>query len=157
MAGPVAMAVTLVAVSNPACAAGMRRIKRGKDAGSPDSRRLSGLPRTQHPRRSAAARRARGVLRQPLRSRGQTPALQQLLKLVGWQRAGVEEALAVRAAKRCEVGVLLGALDALGHDAQLEARPELDDGARDRGVLHRSAHAFDERLRDLQAVERKAP
>jgi hypothetical protein len=37
----------------------MRRIKRGKDAGSPDSRRLSGLPRTQHPRRSAAARRAR--------------------------------------------------------------------------------------------------
>src|SRR5215216_1208589 len=45
----------------------MRRIKRGKDAGSPDCRRLSGLPRTQHPRRSAAARRARGVLRQPLR------------------------------------------------------------------------------------------
>jgi hypothetical protein len=39
-----------------------RRIKRGKDAGSPDSRKLSGLPRTQHSRRSAAVRRVRGAV-----------------------------------------------------------------------------------------------
>jgi hypothetical protein len=52
---------------NPACAAGERRIKRGKDAG----RRayLEGMAPTEDaaPRRSAAARRAWGVLRQPLR------------------------------------------------------------------------------------------
>ena len=44
----------------PECAAGERRIKRGKDAGRRNSRALLRRPRTQHPRRSAAARRAHG-------------------------------------------------------------------------------------------------
>ena len=51
---------------------------------------------------------------------------------------------------------LIGTLDALRHRAQVEDARELDDGGRERGFLSPVRDAVDERLVDLQDVDREA-
>ena len=49
---------------------------------------------------------------------------------------------------------LLGALDALGDDREAEDLAEVDDRPQQRGLVARLPDALDERLVDLQAVQR---
>ena len=60
-----------------------------------------------------------------------TRPCEQGLELVGRQRAGVQVALAARAAEPAQDGGLGLALDALGHDLEVEGPSELDDRARE--------------------------
>ena len=66
------------------------------------------------------------------------------------------EALAVQAADLPEHGGLPLRFDPLRDHLDLEAVGEVDDGSRDPGLRIRAVDPVDERLRDLQPVEREA-
>src|SRR5829696_2445614 len=72
------------------------------------------------------------------------------------QRPGEPVALALLAAEGDQVGRLLGLLDALGHGVELEGVAELHDGVGQGGVLPTPADPVDERLVDLEDVDREA-
>jgi len=76
---------------------------------------------------------------------------------VGRERPAEAEALGDVAPQQRQAGERLVVLDALGHDLQPEAAPEVDRRAHDRRVAGIVSHAHDERAVDLDLVERQAP
>src|SRR3954451_990639 len=94
---------------------------------------------------SASPRRERSADRGPRAGgpalRGAGPAKQVTLSELGSELA--------------ESGELVRRLDALGDDLQLERPGEVEDHADEAGFAPAAGQAVDERLRDLQAVERQ--
>src|SRR5437870_7103831 len=81
--------------------------------------------------------------------------LQQLRDALAVERAGEEEALPELTFHRLEPGKLIASLDPFGHEFHTERLSEPDDRC---GQLLRTAHSpevVDERLVDLQQVERE--
>jgi hypothetical protein len=81
---------------------------------------------------------------------------QQLHRVPGRERPGEVVALAERAVQLAQRLELVGVLETLGDDLQVQRLTELRDGG-DHGVaLGAGRHAVDERLVDLQRVDREA-
>ena len=80
----------------------------------------------------------------------------QLHEAGGRQRAAHQEPLHQVAALAAQELQLLEALDALGHDLQVEVVAEADDGAHDGGILGVHREVVDEGAVDLERVEREA-
>src|SRR5262249_22270151 len=70
-------------------------------------------------------------------------------------RAAEQEALRQLASGAAQEGKLLRGLDTLGRRIDVERAPEPCDRAHDRGAVGMARHALDERLVDLDLVERE--
>jgi len=91
------------------------------------------------------------------RTRLARPGVQQLHELVGSQRPAEEVALSLPAPLGLKKRELLPRFHAFRDDAMPEALAHADDGADDGGARWIGADLVDERLIDLQHVDRKLP
>src|SRR3954462_9805805 len=80
------------------------------------------------------------------------PPVDEGLELVDRQRLAEQETLVLVAAFLGQEGALFGCLHAFGDDTQAEAARQVDDGARDRGVVRVREDVAHELLVDLQLV-----
>src|SRR5436305_4029194 len=78
-----------------------------------------------------------------------------LFRVLRAERSREVEALAEPALEPAQQVRLLGALDAFGDDVEAERRGEPQDRVDERRISRPGADPVDERLRDLQLVERE--
>ena len=125
----------------------------GGDRSRSSRRARSGPQATPRDRRIGIGSVPAAAVRRP-RTASRRPSSRRLSSSAG-NRPGVQVALAAGAAEPAQDGDLLGSLDALGDDLEVEGAAELDDRPGQHGPVAALADPVDERLVDLEDVDRE--